>query len=191
MPWIAWLVLGVGVVVLIVYGLAALGASLWADATRALLGKLEAARLPESPARYDATELGGLPPPVQRYFRAVLKNGQRIVRAVTVDHTGTFNVSPTGGRWLPFTSRQRVVTRSPGFLWNARMDIVPGLPVRVHDPYVGGEGTLRVAALGLFGIADFHGPRNCQGRTDAFLRRGGVVPDRAAAEPGGPLGGGG
>ena len=38
------------------------------------------------------------------------------------------------------------------------MDLVPGLAVRVHDAYVGGEGRLHVAALGLFAIADFHGP---------------------------------
>ena len=43
-------------------------------------GRLEAARVADkaqspSPARYDSRELQGLPAPVQRYFRAVLKEG--------------------------------------------------------------------------------------------------------------------
>jgi hypothetical protein len=30
--------------------------------------------------------------------------------------------------------------------------------VRVHDAYVGGEGILRAAVLGLFTVAELHGP---------------------------------
>ena len=32
-------------------------------------------------------------------------------------------MSPTGEKWEALTSRQRVLTRSPGFVWNASMDI--------------------------------------------------------------------
>ncbi len=151
-------VVGISGLVASVLGLAAYGKAHWAKATQRLLVLLEAKRLSPTVTHYDAKELAGLPAPVQRYFRAVLKDGQRMITAVRVEHTGTFNMSPTGEQWKPFTSQQRVVTQSPGFLWNASMDVVPGLAVRVHDAYVGGEGTLRVAALGLFTIADFHGP---------------------------------
>jgi hypothetical protein len=47
-----------------------------------------------------------------------------------------------------------VVTRRPGFVWNARIAMVPGLSVYVHDAYVGGEGILNPAILGLFSLAD-------------------------------------
>jgi hypothetical protein len=72
--------------------------------------------VPSPPTRYDARELEDLPAPVQRYFRTVLKDGQPIITAVTIDIAGTFNLSPTGEQWKPFTSRKRVVTRRPGFL---------------------------------------------------------------------------
>ena len=114
--WTIWLALAIGALVATLFGLAAYGASRWDAATKALLAKLEAARLPTSASRCDARELEGLPAPVQRYFHAVLKDGQRIITAVTVEHTGTFNVSQTGEQWKPFTSLQRVVTRRPGFL---------------------------------------------------------------------------
>jgi hypothetical protein len=71
--------------------------------------------------------LDGLPAPALRYFRAVLKDGQPFVRAVSIEHTGTFNMSKTGEQWVPFTSMQRVVTRRPGFVWDARMCMMPKL----------------------------------------------------------------
>jgi hypothetical protein len=128
-------------------------------ATQALLGQLEAARLPARASRYDVRELEGLPAPVQRYFRAVLEDGQPIVTGVTVQHTGTFNVTALGRRerWMPFTSEQRVVTNRPGFVWNARMALLPGIAILVHDAYAAGVGTLHPAVLGLFSLANQSG----------------------------------
>ena len=160
MTWIGWSALALGMLVAALLGLAAYGSSRWVEATQVLTGQMEAARLPMAVSRYDARELEGLPAPVQRYFRAVLKDGQPIVTGVTVQHTGTFNVTALGNRelWLPFTSEQRVVTRRPGFVWNARLVLVPGIAVLVHDAYAAGIGTLHPAMLGLFSLANQHGP---------------------------------
>lgn len=158
MLWVTGLVVAVGVLGAAALRLTAFGSARWAESTRTLLGGLEAARLPPTASHYYACELEGLPAPVQRYFGAVLKDGQRVIIAATVEHIGTFNLSQNGEKWKPFTSQQRVVTRRPGFLWDARVEIVPGLAVRVHDAYVGGEGILRAAVLGLFTVAELHGP---------------------------------
>lgn len=156
--WLTWLVLGLGALAFALLGLGVYGAYRWASSTRALLQQLESARLPASGLRYDARELEGLPPPVRRYFRTVLRDGQRIITAVTVKHTGSFNVDPAGEQWKSFTSLQRVVTRRPGFVWDARVAIMPGLAVHVHDAYIGGAGILKPALLGLYPLADLHGP---------------------------------
>jgi hypothetical protein len=145
--------LALGSIAAIVAGLAAYGAARWAGSTRALLFRLEGTRLPATTSRYDAHELEGLPAPVKRYFRSVLKDGQPTIAAATVEHAGTFNLNPTDERWKPFTSKQRVVTRRPGFVWNARIAMVPGIAVYVHDAYVDGEGILNPAILGLFSLA--------------------------------------
>jgi hypothetical protein len=87
----------------------------------------------------------------------VLKDGQPIFTAVTIDLAGTFNMSPTGEQWKSFSSRQRVVTRRPGFLWDAKISMLPGLTVRVVDSYIAGKGVLRAAILGLFTVADISG----------------------------------
>ena len=154
MTWIIGLGLGLVAIAAVMVGLAAYGAARWAESTKRLVLRLEATRLPATTSRYDAHELDSLPAPVKRYFRSVLKDGQPIVSAVTVEHTGTFNLTQPGEQWKPFTSRQRVVTRRPGFVWNARIAMVPGLSVYVHDAYVGGEGILNPAILGLFSLAD-------------------------------------
>ncbi|MDB5761525.1 MAG: uncharacterized protein JWQ21_520 [Herminiimonas sp.] len=131
----------------------------WNAGTKELRSGLELARLPVKPLVVDFCELEGLPPPVQRYFRSVLTEGQPMVAGVRLQHRGTMNLSATSEQWKSFTSDQQVVTRRPGFDWNARIHIVPGLSVRVHDAYVDGKGMLRVALLGLFSMADMRGTR--------------------------------
>ncbi len=129
----------------------------WRSGTRQLRDRLEAARLPIEPKIFDRRELDRVPVPVQRYFRAVLEDGQPIVAAVSVVHTGTFNMSETAERWKPFTSNQRVVTRRPGFDWDGRVVMMPGLRVYVHDAYVAGEGSLHAAVLGLVSMVNLRG----------------------------------
>lgn len=138
---------------------AAFGAYRWAEETRRLRVRLEGARIPVRARNVDFRELEGLPAPVQFYFRAALRDGQPMVAGVRVRHQGTFNLGDTTDRWRPFTSEQRVITSPPGFDWDARVRIMPGLTVRVHDAYVAGEGTLHAAILGLLTVADLRGSR--------------------------------
>ena len=135
----------------------AIGAARWRSATEALHARMDAARLPIEPAVYDAKELDGLPAPVQRYFRAVLRDGQPLISAVSLDLSGTINMGETTDRWRPFTSVKRVGTRRPGFDWDARVAMAPGVTARVHDAYVGGEGILHAALFGLVPVADVRG----------------------------------
>jgi hypothetical protein len=151
-------VLGVlALVAVLLLGAWLYGACRWNSETQELRTRLDAARAPVRPQTVDFRELEGLPAPVQRYFRVVLEEGQSMVAGVRVQHTGTFNMGETKDRWKPFTSDQQVVTQRPGFDWDARIAMMPGLPVRVHDAYVAGEGTLHASLLGLFSVVDMRG----------------------------------
>lgn len=130
------------------------GSQRWEQGTRAIRLRLESARLQPSPTRYSASEIGGLPAPVQRYFRTALKDGQPIVTAAFFMQVGSMNMSTTAERWKPFTSTQRVITKRPGFDWDARIMMFPGVPACVHDAYVAGEGLLRVALFGLVPVVN-------------------------------------
>ncbi len=156
--------------VVLVAGAVLFGASLWKNETNDLREKLQAARVPITPVSYDAREIGELPPPVQRYFRAVLKDGQPIIATARISHEGQFNMGETEEKWRPFTSRQVVVTRRPGFEWDGRIRLAPGIKVFVHDAYAGGEGILRAALLGLFTLADLRGTAElAQGELMRFM----------------------
>lgn len=150
--------------VLVGFGLlaAVAGTLWWADAqweagTQDLRSRLENQRLALEPQTVEDRELASLPAPVQRYLRRVLPAGQRLVAAVQFRHQGTFLTGDGTGQWKPFTSEQQVVTQHPGFDWDARISMMPGVTVRVHDAYVGGEGILQASLFGLFPVASLHG----------------------------------
>ncbi|HSJ63495.1 MAG TPA: DUF6544 family protein [Gemmatimonadaceae bacterium] len=153
--------LAIVALVLIVVALAVLayGTARWDRETRDLRARLDAAREPVQPRTVDFRELAALPEVVQRYFRSVLVDGQPMIGGARVSHRGAFRMGESTERWRPFTSDQRVVTRRPGFDWNARISMLPGLTVRVHDAYIAGEGILHAAIAGAFTVADLRGTR--------------------------------
>ncbi len=158
MTGLLWLGGVVGVLAALAVGLRVIGANRWAQLIDAQTSQLESGRVNvPSPARFDARELEGLPATVQRYFRAVLTDGQPIIGAATLEMAGTINMSATAEQWKPFISHQRVVTRRPGFVWDAQVDMFPGVPARVVDSYVAGQGRLMAKLLGLFTVAEAHG----------------------------------
>jgi hypothetical protein len=130
-----------------------LGSLRWNRGTRALRARLVAAGVPVTPQKVDYRELERLPRPVQYFFRAVLSEGQPMVAGVRVRHSGGFRMGDAGDKWKPFTSNQQIVTRRPGFDWEGRIAMMPGLRVRVHDAYVDGEGLLHASLFGLIALA--------------------------------------
>lgn len=126
----------------------------WEDATARMHTRIEASREPLIEQRYDPDQLAELPEPVQRYLQLVLQPGQPLVRSVQLRQDGEFNLGEESPRWVPFTAEQFVVTRRPGFNWNARVRIAPGVQVFVHDAYVAGEGIVHASLFGLLTIAE-------------------------------------
>ncbi len=133
MKWRVWTALGIALSGAAGFALAAFGRARWQASTQGQMALLEAARVLAPAGRYEAREIDGLPAPVQRYFRAVLKDGQPLIAAATFELAGTINMSETGENWKPFTSWQRAVVHRAGFLWNGSVSMLPGLTAHVHD----------------------------------------------------------
>lgn len=172
MNWLKWS--GVALAVLLVAGISAVGYGSWRweKDTKVILVQLEAARIPTTsstlPTHYNARELDGLPAPVQRYFRAVLKDGQPIISAVSLEQAGMFNMSETAQAWKPFTAKQRVITQRPGFDWDARIMMFPAVAVHIHDAYIAGQGVLHGAVLGLIPVVNM--PDSAELQQGEFMR---------------------
>ena len=151
-------------------GIVLYGASRWTHRTKALQARLLSAQAPLGPAVVQRDELAALPLPVRQFFRAVLGEEQRIIRAARFMHSGTFNMGETRADWRPCSSTQVVTTRRPGFVWDGRIEMVPGLNAYVHDAYLEGEGALDARFLGLIPLANVRGtPEMAEGELLRYL----------------------
>ncbi len=152
-----WSIAVLGLLLLVYALLHVLGRWRWSRARRTLLSELKASRVPTTAAVVDWQELQGLPLPVQRYLRAVLREGQPLPAAIELAQEGSFNMKADGDGWKPFSAVQRSQMHHPGFVWDARISLLPGLAVHVHDAYVAGQGQLHAAVMGAVPMARLRG----------------------------------
>ncbi|MEL6319231.1 MAG: DUF6544 family protein [Cyanobacteria bacterium J06626_14] len=101
----------------------------------------------------DFASFSELPPPVARYLRFALTDGQTLVKAMKMRQSGMLRTSPTAKTWSSFTASQLVVPPAPGFVWNAQIEIPLAAHVRVLDSYTAGVGAGRVSLLSAFAVA--------------------------------------
>ncbi|MEZ5461989.1 DUF6544 family protein [Dokdonella sp.] len=123
-----------------------------------IAAKLESAA--GDPARQvDFSELVNLPEVVQRYLRHVLQDGQQIAHVTRLLQRGTLRTSTTSPRWLSFDAEQVIAPHAPGFLWVARIRLLPWLNLLVCDSFVDGCGAGDVRLLSALRIAADRGHR--------------------------------
>ena len=176
MRW-RWTVAGLGVGIAGALVAVRLAERRWHDASDGVL-----ARLRSHEARPTATfcdeDLAGLPSPVERYFRYTLREGQRIITRARISWEGQFNMGrPDKSNWRPFTAVQDFVPGAPGFVWNARIAIMPGVPIFVRDSFVDGRGSMRGAVLGLVPVVGVEGtPTLAAGALQRYLGEAAWLP---------------
>ncbi|MCX6612851.1 MAG: hypothetical protein NTW74_18625 [Acidobacteria bacterium] len=167
-------VLGVVLVLALLYG-----RSRWQGGTRQLRTAILAGQMKAEPSHYDSRELMGLPTPVRRYFESVLTDGQPMILKMEMEQEGSFNMGESAPQWKPFRASQLNVMRVMGFDWDATIAMMPGVPVFVHDAYVGGQGILQAELAGLYSLASISGsPEAAQGELMRFLAEGIWYPTR-------------
>ncbi|AIZ64904.1 hypothetical protein PK28_00565 [Hymenobacter sp. DG25B] len=130
-------------------GAGVLGTRLWNRRTEQLVAQL-AGPLPGAGHQvFTMEELTGLPVPVANYFRFALQPGQALIRRARLRETGGFRA---GTSWSSFTAVHHVHTLPPGFVWDARIYMLPLLPVQIRDSYVAGSGAMQGRLAGLLPV---------------------------------------
>jgi hypothetical protein len=102
---------------------------------------------------FSRARLDGLPAPVARYLAFALSERQRRIQFARIRWTGEFQSRPGGG-WGRFAAEQHFTVVPPGFVWDAKIQIKPLIPVRVRDSYIAGAATMLGRVAGLVPVVD-------------------------------------
>ena len=158
-------------VILVAVALTLLVARLrWRSATNDLIAQLSASPMAAVSAAILPAEIDSLPAPVARYLGTALGSDPRQIARVHVVWTGKFSQRPGADEWKPLRAQQVFHTRPPGFVWDARISLGPGLDVLVRDAFAGGTGSMRGAIHGLVPVVDVHGtPEIAAGALQRYL----------------------
>jgi len=119
-----------------------------------LVAELLTVTSPESDRVFGNDDLEGLPEPVQRYLANALTEGQPYVRTVRLQQSGEFRLGDAMAPWKPLRATQHFTVHPPGFIWDAGIEILPLVPVRVVDMYKAGKGALCAKILSSVPVAD-------------------------------------
>jgi hypothetical protein len=112
---------------------------------------------------FSYSQLQGLPEPVQRYFRHVIKEGQPYISYVRLMHDGQFKTAPKKS-WVNIKGEQYFTTAKPGFIWKGSTTMFTA-----RDMYISNKGKLIVSLFSLFKIAGGQGEKYNQGELLRWL----------------------
>lgn len=122
----------------------------WTRASGEMIRSIDAAMKPALDA-FTRDRVSTLPDPVARYFRRALPEGQRYVRRAEFEQRGEFLAN---GTWRPFTATQVFSGEPAGFVWDARIWMLPVVPVYVRDSYLNGVGSMEGRMFGVYPVVN-------------------------------------
>lgn len=124
--------------------------------------------IPNQPQLVTPEMAASLPPPVARWLTASGATGKEKIYTVRLKQKGLMRQSPEKG-WMKTQAVQYFSTGKPGFIWNARVEMMPLLTLAGRDKYADGKGNMLIKALGLLPVVDATGPEIDQGTMLRYL----------------------
>jgi hypothetical protein len=163
--------IGLGLVILALVITWVMAVRRWHEATLAFEVRLTGALRHSSPGAFNRADVAdGIPAPVARYLSIVLPDGQRLIRKARLSQHGEFLLRPTPNGWRPFQAEEVFTASPPGFVWDARIRMAPGLRIFVRDAFVDGAGFMRASAAGLLPLVNVRGtPEVAAGALHRYL----------------------
>ena len=128
--------------------LAIAGSSSWRRATRMDINALQPLAMRDT---FDPATLRDAPAPVARYLRNAIPPGAPFIRSAIATQDAEFLLN---GAWRRLQATQHFSMSPPGFVWDARIEIAPLIPVFVRDEYVNGRGELQASMYGIVPLAN-------------------------------------
>ena len=123
-----------------------------------------------TPRTFKYSQLLGLPEPVQRYFRYVLKEEQPYISYVKLTHAGQFKTGKDK-KWIDIKGEEYFTVSTPGYIWKGTTAMFTA-----RDMYISGEGRLIVSLLSLINVVDGKGKQYDQGELLRWLSESVLFP---------------
>ena len=138
-----------GVLVLGVAAVVVVGGSRWARGTGEAAARLAERTAVRMPA-VAFSELEALPAPVRRYLRLALRDGQPRIANVRLRQAGRLRTGVESDQWLEFEATETIAPEAPGFVWDARIRLLPFVHAAMRDTYIAATGSGAVALQSAF-----------------------------------------
>ncbi|MEK6152281.1 DUF6544 family protein [Flavobacteriaceae bacterium 3-367] len=110
-------------------------------------------KIPKNTSVIYLQDLAHMPPIVQKWVLASGVVGHQKPTTAHIEQKGRMKTDPDG-RWMPFTAEQYVNTRSPGFVWIAKVRSFPFIYLDGRDKLENGKGEMLIKLSGLFPVVD-------------------------------------
>jgi len=112
---------------------------------------------------FHKSQLDGLPEPVQRYFKHILKEGQPYTSYARLTHDGQFKTG-LDKKWTTIKGEQYFTIGKPGYIWKGSTPLVTA-----RDMYIADKGRLIVTLLSLVYVVDGQGEEFNEGEFQRWL----------------------
>jgi hypothetical protein len=133
----------------------------WQDAVTALDASSPAAAIHARPVE-------SLPRVVRLWLTHSNALNRPLAQRVELRQQGRLRLAWDGG-WMPFSAVERFNTLAPGYAWSAEVSVLPVLTLFGRDQYFGGQGRVKVQALGWLPLSNAAGPAVDQGSQLRYL----------------------
>jgi len=114
------------------------------------------------------SDLEGLPSSVQKWLKSSQVVGKEKIRTVRLKQEASMRLKEDGN-WMPVEAEQYFRTDEPGFIWKAKVKMVPLLYFTGRDKYIEGRGNMLIKLLSLIKVADSSGKEIDQGTLLRYL----------------------
>lgn len=125
----------------------------WAKYTAEQFHKIKSSLLPAG-GSVNLKELAGLPEPVRRYFKLVLKDSAPIIKSTFISQIGGFRAKPKMKGWSEMRAEQLFTSHPRAFVWHSAISVLPGLTIKVCDSYIEGKGGMKGKIFSLLTLID-------------------------------------
>jgi len=128
----------------------------WDHDTLIAVDDLNAGVPAPNPAMFVSELPTNLPNVVRRYFDLALNPDPSSVQMTVLRQKGEIRLGGIDSGWHPLTASQYFTLPRPGFVWDARVTLCPGVVVRVRYGYCQGGGRMQVSVDGCIPVVDSH-----------------------------------